>query len=121
MYFSGHNILAAVLDDLDAQLVAATSIVLSGESAGGIGVWPNVDWLAARYPNAHVVGAPIGGVYLPTCTYRTVGIGVDFRPDVWRARFERWHSFVDKDCALHHRGGKVRVTHPSLPCSCSKP
>ena len=68
MYFSGHNILAAVLDDLDAQLVAATSIVLSGESAGGIGVWPNVDWLAARYPNAHVVGAPIGGVYLPTCT-----------------------------------------------------
>ena len=39
----GHdNILAAVLDDLlDAQLVAATSIVLSGESAGGVGVWPN--------------------------------------------------------------------------------
>jgi len=44
-------------------LTAATDIVLTGESAGGIGVWPNLDWLAARYPKARVIGAPIAGFY----------------------------------------------------------
>ena len=58
-YFSGHLILGAVLDELVAShgLGRATQIVLSGESAGGFGVYHNVDWLAARFPAARVVGA----------------------------------------------------------------
>ena len=107
MYFSGHRILAAVLANLNAQLGAATSIVLSGESAGGIGVWSNVDWLAAKYPHARVVGAPIGGASFLASPYYENGHSIDFQRHVWRARFERWHSFVDPDCALHHKGGQV--------------
>ena len=54
-----------MLDALDAShgLSDATDIVLTGESAGGIGVWPSLDALAARYTRARIVGAPIGGFY----------------------------------------------------------
>ena len=52
-FFSGHLILSAVINDLAAKhgLGNATEIVLSGESAGGFGVYANVDWLASRYAN----------------------------------------------------------------------
>lgn len=33
----------------------------AGASAGGIGIWPNVDYLQERYPKARVVAAPIAG------------------------------------------------------------
>ena len=46
---SGHHVIDAVLTELDKEgLKDATEIVLSGESAGGIGVWPNLDWVAER-------------------------------------------------------------------------
>ena len=41
-FFSGHYVLEGVLDALDALgLAGAHDIILTGESAGGIGVWPN--------------------------------------------------------------------------------
>jgi hypothetical protein len=64
LYFSGHLIFSAVLDALDARgLVNATDILLSGASAGGIGVWPHLNYLQGRYPHARVTGAPIAGFY----------------------------------------------------------
>ena len=49
-YFSGHLVLRAVLDAVDAVggLTGATDIILMGDSAGGIGVWLNVDWCVHR-------------------------------------------------------------------------
>ncbi len=46
LYFSGHRILAAVINALerDAGLASATEIVFSGVSAGGIGMWLNANW-----------------------------------------------------------------------------
>lgn len=120
-YFSGHLILEAVLAALNgtgqnaslersgqepgpaAGLASAELIVLTGESAGGIGVWPNLDWLAARYPRAKVVGAPIAGFYF--FAYPYVGPGhtnsslADFREAAWPAHVRLWRSFVDADCA----------------------
>ena len=60
---AGHLILSAVADELAALhgMDAATEIVLSGESAGGFGVYHNVDWLQTRFPSARVLGAPIAG------------------------------------------------------------
>jgi hypothetical protein len=65
LYFSGHLILAAVLNELDSAygLDGATDIILSGASAGGIGVWMNVDWLQQRYPLARVTAVTIAGFY----------------------------------------------------------
>ena len=51
-YFSGHIILESILDHLKLSMSNATDIVFTGVSAGGIGVWPNVDWLAERLPHA---------------------------------------------------------------------
>lgn len=64
-YFAGHFIFEAIVADLRAKagLGKASDVILSGDSAGGIGVWPNLDWLAEQLPAARVVGAPIAGFY----------------------------------------------------------
>lgn len=59
LYFSGHHVLVATLDEMDKaanSLKDATDIIVSGTSAGGIGVWMNVDYVAKRYPKARVTG-----------------------------------------------------------------
>lgn len=50
-YFSGRHVLSAVLDNLEAtaDLKGASLVVLTGNSAGGFGVYSNVDYLQARY------------------------------------------------------------------------
>ncbi len=55
LYFSGHRILAAVIDALerDAGLATATEIVFSGVSAGGIGMWLNANWYVTDSNRAH--------------------------------------------------------------------
>jgi hypothetical protein len=59
LYFSGFHVLVATLDELDKSpynLKEATDIIVSGVSAGGIGVWMTVDYIAKRYPEARVTG-----------------------------------------------------------------
>ena len=109
LYFAGHLVLEAVLDALDAgspSLRDATDIILTGDSAGGIGVWPNLDWLAQRYPKARVVGAPIAGFYFYAYPYtgvnHTASTLADFRPAAWPQHYALWQSFVDADCAAAH-------------------
>ena len=101
-YFAGHHILAAVLDALGGALAGATDVVLTGESAGGIGVWPNVDYVAARYPQARVVAAPIAGFYFFADPYTGPGHTssglADFREPAWPSHYALWQSFVDADC-----------------------
>ena len=103
-YFAGHHVLDAVLAELEAShgLGDATNIVLTGESAGGIGVWPNLDWLAHRFPAARVVGAPIAGFYFFAYPYQGPGHTssglADFRESAWPQHFALWGSFVDEDC-----------------------
>ncbi len=86
-YFAGHEIFKSVLSDLHEDLARATEIVLTGESAGGIGVWNNVDFLASLYPNARVVAVPIAGFYFFAYPYKgpnhTSSTLVDFREEAW--------------------------------------
>ena len=76
LYFSGHLVLKATLDSLDQlyKLEEATEIILFGVSAGGIGVWMNVDYLAQRYPKAKVTAATVAGHYF----YATYYTGVNY-------------------------------------------
>jgi len=106
LYFSGHLVLDAVLASLEATagLRDATEIVFFGASAGGIGTWLNLDWLAARYPTARVVGAPIAGFYF-YANHQYTGPGAvpdhlaNFSTQGIAEAYSLWGSFVDADCA----------------------
>lgn len=66
-YFQGHLNFAAIVDALGAKgLSSATQVLLSGGSAGGVGAFHNLDWLAARLgPKVVVKGAPVAGWFFP--------------------------------------------------------
>eukprot|EP00035_Acanthoeca_spectabilis_P039984 m.66418 g.66418 ORF g.66418 m.66418 type:complete len:450 (-) comp9817_c0_seq1:67-1416(-) len=119
-YFSGHLVLEAVLDELDQRgLKDATQIILSGESAGGIGVWPNLDWLADRYSNAKVIGVPIAGFYFWAYPYEGPGHTAsglaDFREAAWPSHVQLWDSFVDSDCANALGAWQCVLANSTLP------
>lgn len=105
LYFSGHLILEAILDDLDktSNLQDATDIILFGYSAGGIGVWMNIDYLKNRYPNAHVSAATIAGHYFYATYYEGInhtesGTMADFREAAWPTTYSLYQAYVDETC-----------------------
>ena len=65
LYFSGHLVLKSILDRLDqtAGLKEAEEIILSGASAGGLGMWPNIGYISKRYPRARVSALGIASFY----------------------------------------------------------
>lgn len=114
--FAGHAVLEAVVDALLAApggLSTATEVVLTGESAGGIGVTPNVDWLNRKLPvGTRVVGAPIAGLYYFADPYtgpnHTQSDLADFREPAWPSHAALWQSFVDDDCLAAFGGESWR-------------
>ena len=104
LYFSGHHVLNATLTALDALgLASATDILLTGDSAGGIGVWPHLDYLAARYPAARVSGAPLAGFYFYSFPYlgpnHTQSYLASFSPEGVEALHALYQPFLNADCA----------------------
>ncbi len=109
LYFAGHNVFKAMLDDLDNHpsfhFANATEIILSGASAGGIGVWMNVDYLAKRYPKAKVTAMTIAGHYFYATYYTGVnataqsGMG-DFRESAFPTTYKLYDAYVDETCKL---------------------
>ncbi len=106
LYFAGHNIFAAIVRQLMSipsdPLSNAQEILLSGGSAGGIGVWMNVGFLADLVPSARVVAAPVAGFYFYAYPYtgvnHTSSSLADFRPEAWPTTYALWQSFVDRNC-----------------------
>lgn len=121
LYFSGHLVLNATLGALEGEhgLAGATDILLTGDSAGGIGVWPNLDWLAARYPSARVTGAPLAGFYFYSFPYtgpnHTHSILASFSPDGVELLHGLYQPFLNADCAAAHA---ARGASPA-PCMLS--
>jgi len=110
--FSGHHILANTLDHLDttANLTLATEILLTGTSAGGLGVWMNVDYVAARYPKARVTAVTIAGFYFYATYYTgenaTAPGMADFRVEAWDSTYDLYNAYVDESCReFYEKGG----------------
>lgn len=61
----GHNIIAEVLAELSDNngLQQAADLILSGCSAGGIGVFKNADYVTSTLPNVRVVANPQAGYF----------------------------------------------------------
>eukprot|EP01065_Artemidia_motanka_P029424 TRINITY_DN35539_c0_g1_i1.p2 TRINITY_DN35539_c0_g1~~TRINITY_DN35539_c0_g1_i1.p2 ORF type:complete len:367 (+),score=108.38 TRINITY_DN35539_c0_g1_i1:102-1202(+) len=112
LYFTGHLTVKAIVEDLKGKgLGNATDVVLSGASAGGIGVWINLDWMQKELPAATVVGAPIAGFYFYAYPYtgpgHTQSTLADFRPPAWPAHVALWQSFLPEACAAALGDGKA--------------
>lgn len=105
--FAGRHVFSTVIFELKGKynLDAATDVILSGESAGGIGVWFHLDDLAEILPEARVVGAPIAGFYFFADPYQgpnhTSSVLSDFREPAWSSHFALWNSFIDQSCGKH--------------------
>lgn len=128
LYFAGHHIFTATLDSLDTasnSLKDATDIILQGVSAGGIGVWMNLDYLAHRYPKARVTGVTIAGHYFYATYYNgsdhtNPGGMADFRESAWPTTYDLYEAFVDQSCkvAYEHKGespGACMLSNNSFP------
>mmetsp|Transcript_2368 Transcript_2368/g.1699 ORF Transcript_2368/g.1699 Transcript_2368/m.1699 type:complete len:399 (+) Transcript_2368:54-1250(+) len=131
LYFAGHHVFTAMLDALDkptsdrASMLDAEEIILTGASAGGIGVWMNLDYLAHRYPKAKVSGMTIAGHYFYATYYdgpnhtNPGGMG-DFRESAWSNTYKLYNAYVDESCkaAYERRGesaGACLLSNNSLP------
>ena len=67
-YFDGHLNFKAIIEKLIADTGLAqlgNKVLLTGNSAGGVGVYYNIDWLANRLPGVIVKGVPNAGWQSP--------------------------------------------------------
>ena len=93
------------MDELEDKLSIATDIIVTGASAGGIGVWMAVDWIAKRYSQAHVTGVSIAGLYYYATYYtgpHATGPSsmADFREQAFPATYALY-SYVNKPVPAH--------------------
>jgi len=66
--FSGHNVVKAAVEHLRLALGldGADTLILSGDSIGGVAVFAHLDYMREQLPDSvHVVGAPFGVVTFP--------------------------------------------------------
>ncbi|RYH29417.1 hypothetical protein EON65_08590 [archaeon] len=128
LYFAGFFVMESILNSLDKaenSILSATDIIVHGVSAGGIGVWMVVDYIAKRYPKARVVAAPLAGHYFYATYYAgenhtsPSGMG-DFRAQAWEHTYALYNAYVDEDCKAAYlqknlSPGACLLSNNSLP------
>ena len=83
-WFDGHLNVQRVIADLKAKhgLGSATHVLVSGASAGGIGLFVNIDYIASLLPSDAVIkGAPQAGWFFPedpVATPKGAGLPLNF-------------------------------------------
>lgn len=108
LQFRGASIVHAVIEDLsdssitsDPNLSAATEIIFSGTSAGGVGVLVHLDWIAEKFPNANVHGINDAGFIIDTAPYDPKIVPVS---QVAQLAYTYWNASVDASCAAAYQG-----------------
>lgn len=114
--FRGHQVLEGVVKDLDRKfgLPLASTLILAGESAGGIATFAHLDWIDAQFPDSRVIGLPVAGFYwnndrnftgpghVPTADPFTIRNFEDY--------YHLWKMFVPQACA---------AANPNQPWVCA--
>eukprot|EP00039_Didymoeca_costata_P020432 m.341236 g.341236 ORF g.341236 m.341236 type:complete len:414 (+) comp19942_c0_seq1:171-1412(+) len=120
LWMTGHRNFVAIVTDLlivYPQIRNAKRVLLSGCSAGGMGVYFNVDWLAETISWAKVKGAPIAGWYYPAETddqpdypfappsaYQAWLLGIPGSTiDKFEETFTLYDGYVDEECLLREQ------------------
>jgi len=115
LFFAGHLQMETIVDHLlnTTRFSNATMVLLSGQSAGGIGTFQNADWLTEtlkiKAPRAKVVASPQGGFYFPSTDivlYPEFALGtmVPFAPFAASYLYDWFHNpFLDKSCMDDHK------------------
>jgi len=105
LQFSGHMIVKAVIEESIKQykLDKARAVIFSGESAGGLGCFANMDFVRETLPAVKKFAAvPIGGFYFSNEQPYTGPGAKQFIP--WsfaslKAYYSLWDAFVPTACA----------------------
>ena len=96
--FRGFKIVRAVINDLlkkpGRNLSSANRVLLSGTSAGGVGVMVHLDWLSRKLPSADVRGINDGG-WTPDLT----SLPSSYNPRRGKKALRLWNGKVDRSCA----------------------
>eukprot|EP00054_Salpingoeca_dolichothecata_P014807 m.84174 g.84174 ORF g.84174 m.84174 type:complete len:416 (+) comp21178_c0_seq1:20-1267(+) len=93
--------------EVTADLNSGEEFLLSGESAGGIGVFQHADFMTRLLTGIKVSAAPVGGLFFPTnvVLYEQFLINSTFPTFNFLAAEYLGHkfsSFVDESCAAAH-------------------
>eukprot|EP00933_Yihiella_yeosuensis_P053242 TRINITY_DN5142_c3_g3_i1.p1 TRINITY_DN5142_c3_g3~~TRINITY_DN5142_c3_g3_i1.p1 ORF type:complete len:461 (-),score=61.49 TRINITY_DN5142_c3_g3_i1:63-1445(-) len=108
LYFRGRRVLDAILDDLlEKGMSRGTELLAKGCSAGGLGIWLNMDHIASRMPPSLKVKAmPECGFFMDTPTYK----GQNTWPDAWKhvAGMQNVFPSLNKECTAAHKGEEWR-------------
>eukprot|EP01121_Diplochlamys_sp_Union-15-3_P017327 TRINITY_DN6078_c0_g1_i1.p1 TRINITY_DN6078_c0_g1~~TRINITY_DN6078_c0_g1_i1.p1 ORF type:complete len:373 (+),score=59.43 TRINITY_DN6078_c0_g1_i1:58-1176(+) len=105
LYFHGRYIFDAVIDELASKhgLNDAEIVIISGDSAGGLGTWYHLDNLQERLPKAQIIGGPIAGYYFPAHPYtgpnHTQSYLANFTESGLKELYHLWNAQVDSSCA----------------------
>jgi len=109
LYTAGHLILVGILEHLrnTTMLSSATHVLVSGESAGGIGTFSNADFFSSEFPSAVVKASPQSGLYFPANLriypeWLLWPEGPPAPPIMTAYVTAFWKSYVDSSCAAAH-------------------
>ena len=121
LYFSGAEIIDAVVKEVSKNWVGGEVVLWTGESAGGIGATMSIDRVAQSLSNSTVVAAPVAGFYWPTLSeYHGEGaseIDYPFFPEDWVEMAKTWSSVLPANkCA-----GAVDVPETCLTAHINTP
>ena len=74
LHFRGFHNVRAIFDDLLANhgLGAASQVVVTGNSAGGLAVYYHVDYIQSALPKTQVVAVPDSGFFMAYPTFPQV-------------------------------------------------
>lgn len=112
LYFRGFRNMQAVLDDLIAShgLGAASDVVVTGDSAGGLATYWHVDYVASLVPAARVVGVPDSGFFYNYSAF-----------PAWPAALRWVVAYGNSSAGLHQGCVSARAAAGADPLDCALP
>ena len=120
LYFSGHINVEATFKYFLAKekLGNASKILFTGESAGGIGVFNNADFVQSMLPNITVMAMPVAGWYFPEGTHSfpewLAGKDLPYNFAFCEIASRFFSAYLNPHCTSEFKGDKRRCLDASV-------